>query len=56
MPFDLLEIGDSFFIPTVKPAAMLYVIDKRSKIARVKTKSYVASYEGHMGVRCWRTQ
>jgi len=53
-PFDGMEVGDSFFIPTVKPAEMIYVVDSRAKIAKVKVKAYASSKEGHLGVRVWR--
>ena len=35
-PFEWMSIGDSFFIPTLKPEEMLYVIDTRAKDAKVK--------------------
>ena len=37
-PFDGMEVGDSFFIPTVKPAEMLYRIDTCAKEAKVKVR------------------
>jgi ethanolamine utilization microcompartment shell protein EutL len=53
-PFDGMEIGDAFFIPTVKPADMLYKIDTCAKMAKLKMKAYTSSKEGHLGVRVWR--
>jgi len=53
-PFDGMDIGDSFFVPTVKPAEMLYRIDTCAKQAKVKVKAYTSSKEGHLGVRVWR--
>lgn len=53
-PFDGMEVGDSFFIPTVKPAEMIYVVDSRAKISGIKVKAYTMSKEGHLGVRVWR--
>jgi len=49
-----MEVGDSFFIPTLKIPEMLYVIDCRAKVAKVKVKAYASSKEGHLGVRVWR--
>lgn len=53
-PFPGMEVGDSFFIPTVRPAALIYVIDSRAKAYGIKVKSYTTSKEGHLGVRVWR--
>ncbi len=53
-PFDSMEVGDSFFVPTLRPAEMVYVIDTRAKAAKVKVKAYAASKEGCIGVRVWR--
>lgn len=53
-PFDGMEVGDAFFIPTVKPADMLYKIDTCAKLAKVKVKAFTSSKEGHLGVRVWR--
>ena len=54
-PFEGMDVGDSFFIPTLKIPEMLYVIDCRAKVAKVKVKAYASSKEGHLGVRVWRT-
>ena len=53
-PFDGMEVGDSFFIPTVKPAEMLYRIDTCAKEAKVKVKAYTSSKDDHLGIRVWR--
>lgn len=53
-PFDSMNVGDSFFIPTLRPAEMMYVIDTRSKVAGVKVKIYATSKDGRLGVRVWR--
>lgn len=55
-PFDGMEVGDSFFIPTVKPAEMIYIVDTRAKAAKVKIKAFASSKEGHLGVRVWRVR
>lgn len=55
-PFDSMRVGDSFFIPTLRPTEMIYVIDTRSKVAGVKTKSYPAIKDGCLGLRVWRVR
>jgi hypothetical protein len=49
-----MEVGESFFIPTLRFAEMLYAIDSGSKRAGIKVKSYITSKDGHIGVRTWR--
>lgn len=56
LPFDAMFVGDSFFIPTTQPKELIYIIDTRSKIAKVKVKSYVTTKNGILGVRCWRVR
>jgi hypothetical protein len=53
-PFEFMQIGDSFFVPTLNPIQMLYTIDVRAKVAKVKVKAYTMSKDGHLGVRVWR--
>jgi hypothetical protein len=53
-PFQGMEIGDSFFIPTLRTAEMIYAIDTGAKRAEVRIKSYVTTKDGHLGVRTWR--
>lgn len=53
-PFDNLSVGDSFFIPTLKPSILIYAIDLGSKRYGIKVKSYVTFKEDVMGVRTWR--
>jgi hypothetical protein len=53
-PFDGMEVGDSFFIPTLRFAEMIYAIDCGSKRAGIKVKSYIATKDNHIGVRTWR--
>ena len=36
-PFENMEIGDSFFIPTLKPSPLIYAIDSGAKRAQVKS-------------------
>lgn len=51
-----MYVGDSFFIPTLKPKEMLYILDTRAKIAKVKIKAYATTKDGMIGVRCWRVR
>jgi len=55
-PFEGMEVGNSFFIPTVKIAETIYVVDTRAKEAKVKVKAYAAMKEGCIGVRVWRVR
>jgi hypothetical protein len=56
LPFEAMRIGDSFFIPTLKPAELIYIIDTRAKVAGVRVKSFTTIKDGHIGVRVWRTR
>jgi hypothetical protein len=53
-PFEIMEVGDSFFIPTLRFAELIYAIDCGSKRAGIKVKSYVAVKDKHVGIRTWR--
>jgi hypothetical protein len=53
-PFQGMDVGDSFFIPTVRPAGLIYIVDTRAKAHGIKVKAYAASKDGHLGVRVWR--
>jgi hypothetical protein len=53
-PFDYMAVGDSFFIPTLRPAKMVYAVDNAAKTAKIKVKIFVTTKEGHLGVRVWR--
>ena len=53
-PFQGMDVGDSFFIPTVRPAGLIYIVDTRAKAYGIKVKAYAASKDGHLGVRVWR--
>lgn len=54
LPFEFMRVGDSFFVPTLKPAEMIYNIDSAAKRAKVKVKIYTSSKDGCLGVRVWR--
>jgi hypothetical protein len=53
-PFDGMEIGDSFFIPTLRPADMVYAIESGARRAKIKVKCYVTTRDGYLGVTTWR--
>jgi|GEM_PF-1027545 len=54
-PFQGMDIGDSFFIPTTMPARMIYVVNERAKAAGLRVKAFVSSKDNCIGVRVWRT-
>lgn len=53
-PFEGMSVGDSFFIPTLQPTAMIYIVDTRSKVAGIRVRALTTTKEGHLGVRVWR--
>jgi hypothetical protein len=53
-PFDGMNVGDSFFIPTLRPAEMICVVDNGAKAAKVKVKAFPSSKDGRLGIRVWR--
>jgi hypothetical protein len=53
-PFQGMDIGDSFFIPTLRTSEMIYSIDTGAKRVGIKIKSFVTTKDGHIGVRTWR--
>ena len=55
LPFEGMAIGESFFIPTLRPAELIYSIDCGAKRAGIRVKSYVIQQDNYLGVRCWRT-
>lgn len=54
LPFQYMEIGESFFIPTLKTSPLIYAIDSGAKRAKVKIKSFVTIKDNCLGVRVWR--
>ncbi len=54
LPFEGMKVGDSFFIPTLRPAQMIYIIDTRAKVAKIKVRCFAAQDDGYLGVRVWR--
>jgi len=53
-PFQGMEIGDSFFIPTLRFAEMMYAVDSGSKRDKTRVKCYVTVKDSHLGIRVWR--
>lgn len=53
-PFYGMSVGDSFFIPTLKPSAVLYAAMEAAKVDKIKVKAFITTHEGYMGVRVWR--
>ena len=49
-----MEVGDSFFIPTMKSAEIIYSAMEASKEFGIRTKAYAMMKDGIMGVRVWR--
>jgi len=53
-PFDSMDVGDSFFIPTLRPAELIFVVENRAKVAGLKVKAYPSAKDNTLGVRVWR--
>lgn len=53
-PYQDMQVGDSFFIPTVRPAYAHYIVDVTSKRVGMRMKAYTMIDEGILGVRVWR--
>lgn len=53
-PLEEMEIGQSFFIPTLKTAEMVHLIERAAKKAEVPIKIFITTKENHLGVRTWR--
>jgi len=55
-PFSGMEVGDSFFIPTLRFAEMIYSIDSGAKREGMLVKVYATYEDNHLGVRAWRVR
>jgi len=53
-PFEVMDVGESFFIPTMKPAYMINAIEDGAKRAQTKVKAYIKTEKGVLGVRVWK--
>jgi hypothetical protein len=54
LPFEGMSVGDSFFIPTLRPAELMYAIDCGAKRAGIRVKSFITVKNDMVGVRTWR--
>jgi hypothetical protein len=54
LPFQGMSVGDSFFVPTLKPAELIYIVDTRAKALGTRVKAYAAIKDECLGVRVWR--
>ena len=54
LTFEGMSVGDSFFIPTLRPAELMYAIDCGSKRAGIRVKSFITVKNDMVGVRTWR--
>ena len=53
-PFECVASGDSFFIPTLKPASMVYTVNKQANLAEIRIRAFATTKDGLLGVRVWR--
>lgn len=53
-PYSGMSVGDSFFVPTMKPAYLSYIIDTTAKKFGIRVKCYTTTSGGLWGVRAWR--
>jgi len=49
-------VGDSFFVPTLRFAQMIYAVENGAKREGIRCKCYVTSKDEHLGVRAWRVR
>ena len=56
-PFEGMEIGSSFFIPTLKISEMIYTVENQAKKSGILVRAYATtSKDDYMGVRVWRVR
>lgn len=53
-PFEGMQRGESFFIPTLKPSLMMATIAERAKAVKIRVKCFTTESDGCLGVRVWR--
>jgi hypothetical protein len=53
-PYEFMDVGDSFFIPTLRPSHLVYTIDVTSKKVGVPMQAHIRHEGGVLGVRAWR--
>jgi len=49
-----MQVGESFFIPTLRPAQMMYAADNAAKRSKIRVKIFTTEKDGHLGIRVWR--
>lgn len=55
-PFAAMEVGESFFVPTLRFAEMIFAMENGAKRAGIRVKCYVTAKDKHLGVRAWRVR
>ena len=55
-PYEFMEVGESFFMPTIRPPYAHYIIEKTSKKVGVVMKTYTVTEDEVLGVRSWRVK
>lgn len=53
-PFDGMEIGDSFFIPTLNTSGMLFNIKEAARKSETQVRCAIVVHDNMLGVRTWR--
>jgi hypothetical protein len=54
LPYAMLEVGQSFFIPTNQPSKVIFTIRSMAIEDRINIRAYTTSKDGILGVRVWR--
>ena len=47
-PFESMLVGDSFFIPTLKPSPMIYALESGAKRAEIKDRKSTRLNSSHI--------
>ena len=53
-PFEGMNVGDSFFIPTLRPAIMSKIVYDRARSVGIRVKVYACTRDNRLGIRVWR--
>jgi hypothetical protein len=53
-PFESMQVGDSFFIPSIKTSPLIYSIERGAKRSGIRVKTQIVIEDDLMGVRTWR--
>lgn len=56
LPFSGMVVGDSFFIPCIRPAEKMFNIENAAKSEKVRVKCFIVRESGYLGIRVWRTR